>query len=155
MSVEQGTGMGNREAVNRLHHAVNSGELESISRVLREVVRDDAVLHTSLPLDVTGPAAFERVWEILLRAYPDIHVTAEDVIETEDRIVARQVVTGTNLGEYMGHAPTGRPVTYNEIFIFRFVDGRIAEVWGVADVFAQLRQLGLVTMPTGPGSRLR
>jgi hypothetical protein len=37
---------------------------------------------------------------------------------------------GTHQGEYMGIEPTGKSVTYNEIFIFRFVNGRIAETWG-------------------------
>jgi predicted ester cyclase len=146
MSVQHDGAIENRVAFERLHDAVNSGELELISKTLIEIVRPDAVLHTSLPLDVAGPAAFERVWQILLRAYPDIRVTPEDVIVADDKIIARQVVTGTNRGEYMGHAPTGRTVSYNEIFIFRFVEGRIAEVWGVADVFAQLRQLGLITL---------
>jgi predicted ester cyclase len=54
------------------------------------------------------------------------------------------VVTGTHQGEYLGLPPTGRSVTYNEIFIFRFEDGRIAETWGVVDVLAQLRQLGAI-----------
>ena len=44
----------------------------------------------------------------------------------------------------MGVPPTGKPVTYNEIFIFRFVNGRIAETWGVVDVFSQLKQLGVI-----------
>ncbi|MGF6887199.1 putative ester cyclase [Nocardia sp. GAS34] len=146
MSEAQETQALNRAAFERLHDVVNAGELELISKAIAEIVLPDAVLHTSLPLDVTGAAAFLRVWEILLRAYPDIHVAAEDVILADDKLIARQVVTGTNLGEYMGHEPTGRSVTYNEIFIFRFVEGRIAEVWGIADVFAQVRQLGLVTL---------
>ncbi|WP_216897448.1 ester cyclase [Nocardia alni] len=146
MPVNQESQARNRVAFERLHEVVNAGDLELISKTIGEIVWEDAVLHTSLPLDVSGAAAFERVWQILLRAYPDIHVAAEDVIVAEDKIVARQVVSGTNLGEYMGHAPTGRSVTYNEIFIFRFVEGRIAEVWGVVDVFAQLRQLGFVAV---------
>jgi predicted ester cyclase len=44
----------------------------------------------------------------------------------------------------MGLAPTGRSVTYNEIFVFRFEGGRIAETWGVVDVLAQMRQLGAI-----------
>ena len=47
----------------------------------------------------------------------------------------------------MGLAPTGKSITYNEIFICRFADGRIAETWGVVDVLSQLRQLGAL-----PGS---
>jgi predicted ester cyclase len=44
----------------------------------------------------------------------------------------------------MGLPPTGKSVTYNEIFIFRFAGGRIAETWGVVDVLAQMRQLGAI-----------
>jgi SnoaL-like polyketide cyclase len=44
----------------------------------------------------------------------------------------------------MGLPPTGKSVTYNEIFILRFVNGRIAETWGVVDVFAQMKQLGVI-----------
>jgi predicted ester cyclase len=64
------------------------------------------------------------------------------VIAEGDRVVARNTVTGTHLGEYMGIPPTGKSVTYDEIFIARFVDGRIAETRGVVDVLSQMKQLG-------------
>ena len=44
----------------------------------------------------------------------------------------------------MGIPPTGKSITYNEIFIARFADGRIAETWGVVDVLSQMRQLGAI-----------
>jgi predicted ester cyclase len=44
----------------------------------------------------------------------------------------------------MGLPPTGKSVTYREIFIFRIAGGRIAETWGVVDVLAQMRQLGAI-----------
>jgi hypothetical protein len=47
-------------------------------------------------------------------------------------------------GEYLGLPPTGKSVTYGEIIIFRFVNGRIAETWGVIDVFSQMKQLGMI-----------
>jgi SnoaL-like polyketide cyclase len=62
-----------------------------------------------------------------------------------DKVVGRNSVTGTHQGEYMGLAPTGKSVAYNEIFIFRFTGGRIAETWGVVDVFSQLKQLGVIS----------
>jgi predicted ester cyclase len=61
-----------------------------------------------------------------------------------DKVVSRNTVTGTHQGEYRGLPPTGKSITYNEIFIFRFVGGRIAEIWGVVDVFSQMKQLGVI-----------
>jgi predicted ester cyclase len=44
----------------------------------------------------------------------------------------------------MGFPATGKSVTYNEIFIVRFADDRIAETLGVVDVLSQMKQLGMV-----------
>ena len=55
----------------------------------------------------------------------------------------RNTVTGTHRGEYRGRPPARETVTRNEIFIFRLAGGQITEMWGVVDVFAQLKQLGM------------
>jgi predicted ester cyclase len=81
---------------------------------------------------------------MLLRGLPDLHVAVEDVIAEGDKVVSRNTVTGTHQGEYRGLPPTGKSVTYHEIFIFRFAGGRIAEIWGVVDVFSQMKQLGVI-----------
>jgi predicted ester cyclase len=44
----------------------------------------------------------------------------------------------------LGLPPTGKSVTYNEIYILRFVNGRIAETWGVVDVLSQMKQRGVI-----------
>ncbi|AJT61841.1 ester cyclase [Streptomyces chattanoogensis] len=132
----------NTATLNRFHAAVNSGDLEIISKVIDEFVAPDMVFHSPVPMGATGAEALKRVWEGLLRAFPDIHVAVEETITEGDKVVSRNTVTGTHRGEYQGLPPTGKTVTYSEIFIFRFVDGRIAEIRGVVDVLAQLRQLG-------------
>lgn len=134
----------NRATFDRLHDAVNSGDTEVIAKTIDEIVEPDLVFHAPVPSGVTGTEALKQVWVTLLRAFPDLHVAIEDVVAEGDKIVFRNTVTGTHEGEYRGLAPTGRSVTYNEIFILRFTDGRIAEIWGVVDVFAQLKQLGLI-----------
>jgi len=134
----------NKATFRRFHDAVNSGDAELIAQTIDEVVDPDVRIGTPLPIDATGAQALKQVWTTLLRAYPDLHVAVEDLIAEADKLVSRNVVTGTHQGEYLGLPPTGRPVTYNEIFIFRFEDGRIAETWGVVDVLAQLRQLGAI-----------
>jgi predicted ester cyclase len=134
----------NKETYHRFHDAVNSGDLEVISKAIDEFIHPDGRFHPAERTDVTAVQAQKRVWEILLRAFPDIHVTLEDLLAEGDKIVARQTVTGTNSGEYRGMPPTGKSVTYNEIFIARFANGQVTDIWGVVDVYSQLQQLGLV-----------
>ncbi len=134
----------NRATFTRLHEALNSGDLELVSKTVDEVFHPDVRIGTPLPIEATGAQAIKQVWAILLRAYPDLHVKVEDLIVEGDKFVARNTVTGTHQGEYMGVSPTGKSVTYNEIFIARFADGRIAETWGVVDVLSQMKQLGVI-----------
>lgn len=134
----------NRAAYHRFHDAINGGDLETIMKVLEEALHPDARFHAPQAAGIPALRAQRRVWETLLRAFPDIHVELDDLIVAGDKIVARQTVTGTNTGEYRGMPPTGRPVTYNEIFIARFADEKITDLWGVVDLYGQLRQLGAI-----------
>jgi steroid delta-isomerase-like uncharacterized protein len=133
----------NRATFTRFCDAMNTGDPEVISKTIDELVEPDAQIRTPLPIQVTGAQLLKEVFGRLHRAFPDLHVTVEDVIAEGDKVVGRNSVTGTHRGEYMGIPPTGRSVTYNEIFIARFVNGRIAETWGVVDVLSQMRQLGV------------
>jgi steroid delta-isomerase-like uncharacterized protein len=132
----------NKAAVRRFCDAANSGDAELISKTIDELVAPDALMRTPLPIKATGAQLLKQVFARLHRAYPDLHITIEDLIEEGDKVVSRNTVTGTHQGEYMGIPPTGKSVTYNEIFIARFAGGRIAETWGVVDVLAQMKQLG-------------
>lgn len=133
----------NKALFKRFHDAANSGDIDFLAKTIDELVAPDAVIRTPLPIDSTGAAALKQIWAMLLRIYPDIHLTVEDLIAEGDKVVARNTVTGTHRGEFMGVAPTGNSVTYNEIFIFRFADGRVVETWGVVDVYAQMKQIGV------------
>jgi hypothetical protein len=137
--------------VRRFHDAANTGDAELISKTIDELVQPDALIRTPLPLRTTGAEALKEVFSRLHHVYSDLHVTIEDLIEDGDKVVSRNTVTGTQRGDYMGVPPTGKSVRYDEIFIFRFAGGRIAETWGVVDVFAQMRQLGVIAPPETPG----
>lgn len=140
MSTTQATR--NKATLQRVEDAVNTGDAELISRTIDEVFQPDVLIRTPVPVRATGAQAMKDVFGRLLRAFPDLHVAVEDVVAEEDKVVSRNVVTGTHQGEYMGLAPTGKSVAYNEIFILRFAGGRVAETWGIVDVLSQMRQLG-------------
>jgi steroid delta-isomerase-like uncharacterized protein len=132
MSTAQATS--NKATFRRFHDAMNTGDAELISKTIDELVEPDVLIRTPVPVDATGAQALKEVFGKLHRAFPDLHITVDDVIAEGDKVVGRNTVTGTHQGEYMGLPPTGKSITYNEIFIFRFAGGRIAETWGVVDV---------------------
>ena len=142
MSTAQATS--NKATIRRFYDAMNTGDGELISKTIDEVVEPDALIRTPLPLEATGAPALKVVFAMLHRTFSAVQITVEDLIAEGDKVVGRNSITGTHQGEYMGLPPTGKSVAYNEIFIFRFVDGRIAETWGVVDVFSVMRQLGLI-----------
>ncbi len=144
MSVVNDPRAAHKDACRRFHAAVNTGDPELISKTIDEVFHPDALIRTPVPIDLTGAAIVKEVFARLRRAFPDLHVAIEDLIAEGDKVVSRNVVTGTHQGDYLGLPATGRSVTYNEIFILRFVDGKVAETWGVVDVLSQMMQLGLV-----------
>jgi hypothetical protein len=142
MSTAQETS--NKATFRRFQDATNTGDAELISKTIDEVVEPDVLIRTPLPVEVTGAQALKEVFARLHRAFPDLHITVEDLIAEGDKVVGRNTVTGTHEGEYMGIPPTGKSVAYSEIFIVRFVTGRIAETWGVVDVLSQMKQLGVI-----------
>jgi predicted ester cyclase len=137
----------NKAAFRRFCEAMSTADAEFRSKAIDELVEPDAVIRTPLPIEGNGAQALKEVFGILHRVYADLRVTVEDLIAEGDKVVGRNTVTGRHHGEYMGLAPTGKPVTYDEIFIFRFADGRITETWGVVDVFGQMKQLGVISAP--------
>jgi predicted ester cyclase len=136
--------MSPRDSTLRLHEAANTRDLAIVTETIDSLVAPDAIIHTPLPFEASGAALMKELFVRLLRAYPDLHIEVEDLIAEGDRVVSRNTVTGTHLGEYLGLAPTGRSVAYDEVVIMRFADGRMAESWAVVDMLAQLRQLGAI-----------
>ena len=137
----------NKATFRRFTDAMNTGDAEIMTKTIDEIVEPDAVIRTPLPLKTTGAQKLKDVFARLHQVYGDLHVTIEETIAEGDKVVSRNSVTGIHKGAYMGVAPTGKSVTYNEVFIVRFAGGRIAETWGIVDVFSQMQQLGVIPAP--------
>ena len=61
----------------------------------------------------------------------------------------RLTLRGTHLGEFMGVAPTGKPVSWTAIAIYRLEEGRIAECWVEPDLLGLAMQTGAVSVARG------
>lgn len=91
-------------------------------------------------------AGMKEDFAFLRRAFPDLHMTIEDIIADEDTVWGRMTATGTNLGPFIG-PPTGKRIEITVIDILRFANGRVVDHWGSPDRFAAMAQLGLLPQP--------
>lgn len=85
----------------------------------------------------------KRDIQYLRTAFPDLHLTIDDMVADGDKVWIRMTARGTNQGPLAG-PPTGKTMTITVMDECRFENGRIVEHWGVPDRFAQMAQLGLL-----------
>ena len=122
---------------------------EKKPQLAKELAHADVVIHdanTGVAPQV-GLDGFLAGAEALQSAFPDIHFTVDDVVESGDKIATRVTVTGTHTGPGLGIEPTGKRFTINGLAIGRFADGKLVEGWNGFDLLSMYEQLGAVKRP--------
>lgn len=118
---------------------------------LIELFAEDAVIH-----DYGTGSKYEGLDEIggwvtdLREGFPDLHVEHEDVIVTEDALVARWTLTGTHEGAtpLLGPEPTGKSMRLEGATIYELDGEQIVESWWYYDMLGVMGQLGLTQTET-------
>jgi steroid delta-isomerase-like uncharacterized protein len=94
-----------------------------------------------------GSGALKGAVQMLTAAFPDFHMTIEDMVAEGDKVVVRVTASGTHQGAFMGIAPTGKRFTQQQMHLIRVVDGKVTEHWDVRDDLGMLQQLGVMPAP--------
>ncbi|MGI6456293.1 MAG: ester cyclase [bacterium] len=126
----------------------NQGREEAID----EMFAEDCIAHGLTDEhgnEIRGPQAFRSFYRRMRNAFPDVHITVEDVIKEGDQIAARCLVQGTHTGDGMGIAPTQKQVLFRGICYARVQDGQIQEGWNHFDFLELYQQLGVIQIPGG------
>jgi predicted ester cyclase len=106
----------------------------------------DRTLPPYLPPTTEGT---RRAIGMFLRAFPDLHVTIDDLVAEGDRVVVRFTSRGTQRGPFGLLPPLGRRVTVSSYATLRVADGKIVETWGLDDQLALLLQTGILPALAG------
>lgn len=77
-------------------------------------------------------------------AFPDLHVTADEMIAEGDKVVVSWTLTGTHRGVWRGIPATGHTIEWNATDTYTILDGMIASLHRAADNLDWLKQLGAV-----------
>ncbi len=142
-------GMSNNEvrALERqIFEVMNEGKAATVAE-MDKVCSADILAHTATGNDLRGVAAFKQYMIGFYDAFPDLHITIEDILVDGDKAATRYTYAGTNRGAFMGVPPTNRKITGWAIEIDRFSDGRLVELWGRLDTLGLMQQLGLIPAP--------
>jgi steroid delta-isomerase-like uncharacterized protein len=141
MSVEH-----NLSLVRRMYEALNRQDLAAHS----EFWHEDMIWH--------GPPGFGSIhgidgfrYEVLqpfYTAFPDYHAKNDIEVADEDWVAATGFVTGTQRGEWMGLAPTNKPMRMRFSDFWSVRDGKLYENYVMVDHVDVMRQLGVDLMPS-------
>jgi predicted ester cyclase len=102
-----------------------------------------------------GLAGMQAAYQHYFQMFPDFHMTLEDSVITNDKIVARFRITATHdhpvqLGPNAPvFPPTGKKLAWQGISIWRVADGKFVEHWDVDDLLGAAQQMR--SPPTAEG----
>jgi predicted ester cyclase len=119
--------------------------------VIDEVIAPDFAIYDTPMGTLRGPAGFRQLISTFLTGLPDAHVTFEAEFADGDYVIHRGYFTGTHQGEFLGVAPTGKPVKVKTLDIWRVTNGKAVENWVQMDLLGLMQQLGSIPAPERAG----
>jgi predicted ester cyclase len=99
---------------------------------------------------VTGSANVAGLFGGVVAAFPDAHITIDDVFGQGDEVVVRVVVSGTQNGAILGIPASGHFVQWDGVDVYRLSYGKISNIWAGDDWTAILNDTGTYKAPWIP-----
>lgn len=110
--------------------------------VVDDLVADAYVRHEPLLGERRGKASLEELVRQLRTAFPDLHVSVDELGTFGDRIFVRWTGRGTHRGPMLGVPASNRRGEVKGITLTRVVDGKIIEDHQVYDTRALALLIG-------------
>ena len=99
---------------------------------------------------VTGSANVAGLFAGVVAAFPDAHITIDDIFGQGAQVVVRVVVSGTQQGAILGIPASGRHVQWDGVDVYRLSHGKISNIWAGDDWTAILNDTGTYKAPWIP-----
>ncbi len=121
----------------------NQGDLDYVDGALSA----DSTDHQE-PQDASFAPHLKQVITTLRTGFPDLHFEVEAMVQEDNVVFSRSMMTGTHLGVLALGAlanvePAGAKVQLRHMHMFEYAaDGRLDDLWHVWDTGVLMRQLG-------------
>jgi predicted ester cyclase len=130
---------GNKARVREYLDRINARDYSALD----DIVARSFDQHTYMPM-AAGAQGLKDFYKDFSKAFPDFKFTLDGIIAEGDIVSVRMTARYTHKGEFMGIAPTNRPVTVVKFDWFRFSGNKCVAHWDSADRLGLLQQLGVV-----------
>ncbi len=97
---------------------------------------------------IHGPDEFNGLVSVYRTAFPDVHLSVEDVFRVGDRVTVRWISRGTHMADMMGTPASYNKINVSGISIFRMENGKVAEEWENFDGLGMMQTIGAI--PSAP-----
>ena len=119
----------------------NKGRMD----LLDEIIAPDYINHSpGTPDPKPGPEGLKPIILDMRNGFPDLNYEIKDLIITEDKIVAKTVVSGTHVNDIWGMKPTGKKFEVDQINIEYIKDDKISEHWRITNELKMMKDLGVI-----------
>ncbi|MEV5807255.1 ester cyclase [Streptomyces parvulus] len=122
-----------RDFYDRYIEALNAHQFDRMN----EFVHDDIVMHSEPSTRADLVAQLHSITD----AVPDFHWETQEIAINGDSLAVRLLNTGTPAKEWLGAAPTGKPIEIVEYAIYRVRDGKFLHMSAIHDAEALQKQL--------------
>jgi predicted ester cyclase len=133
-----GQGGGSMDALERnkqvarrfVEEVVNTGNVAPLA----ELVSEDCVETDGKVREVSGVSGMAEHIRAVRAIYPDLHVTVERQVAEGEWVATVITARGTHAAQWLGMAPTHKPLVFTGVNVDRVVDGKMVEHGGAANM---------------------
>jgi steroid delta-isomerase-like uncharacterized protein len=142
-AVAQESGQAARALAEKIAATLNAHDIAALTALLAEdfVNHQTSAAAPPPPPGNTPEQNTASFFAARLKGLPDLTVTIEAMVASEDKVAASFVYTGTHQGVYLGVPPTGRKLRFTSCDILALRNGLIVEHWGMGDIAGTLAQM--------------
>ena len=130
----------NEALISQILELINQRKLDAAF----EFYAEDYIYHGPGGQELRGRDGIRGLWEVFLKAFPDLTSTVDDVISQGDKLVLRWTVQGTHTGEFLGIPASNKKISLPITEIFRIANGQLVEAWDQYDRMHLMQQIGAI-----------
>jgi steroid delta-isomerase-like uncharacterized protein len=127
-----------------VHRYINEAFNNRDNDIIAELISEGCIDH-HIPAELpSGPEGIKLWFSGAFAAFPDCHISIQDTVCEDDKVVIRFKFSGTHQGIFMGQPATGKSFSITAMAIARIADGKIIEWWENADALSLMQQLEII-----------